>query len=182
MSGRPRLSGIPTPGKGSAIPTPGRSRASSRAASNVIPAITPDADYAYHALADAIKANDPNRHRLSGANDLATASLSPRSSSFTLPSRSVTGRPSSATSSTSTDPTQATRSPVLTRQPDVSRRSASRNGRVFEVGDNVRIESLGYEGTLRYVGEIEGKAGLWAGVELSGGFAGKGKNNGTVNQ
>ena len=63
MSGRPRLSGIPTPGKGSAIPTPGRSRASSRAASNVIPAITPDADYAYHALADAIKANDPNRHR-----------------------------------------------------------------------------------------------------------------------
>ncbi|KAK0199385.1 hypothetical protein DFS33DRAFT_1268680 [Desarmillaria ectypa] len=50
----------------------------------------------------------------------------------------------------------------------------------FEEGDKVRIESLGFEGTLRYVGGIEGKGGLWAGVELSGGFAGKGKNDGSV--
>jgi dynactin complex subunit len=49
------------------------------------------------------------------------------------------------------------------------------------VGDNVRIESLGCEGTLRYIGVIDGKSGIWAGVELSGGFSGKGKNNGTVN-
>jgi dynactin complex subunit len=34
---------------------------------------------------------------------------------------------------------------------------------------------------LRYIGEIDGKAGVWAGVELREGFAGKGKNNGTVN-
>lgn len=44
----------------------------------------------------------------------------------------------------------------------------------------MRIESLGFEGTLRFIGEIEGKGGLWAGVELSGGFAGKGKNDGSV--
>ena len=50
----------------------------------------------------------------------------------------------------------------------------------FDVGENVRIESLGFEGTLRYIGEIEGKSGLWAGVELSGGFSGKAKNDGTV--
>ncbi|KAK0184447.1 hypothetical protein F5146DRAFT_1006451 [Armillaria mellea] len=50
----------------------------------------------------------------------------------------------------------------------------------FEEGDKVRIESLGFEGTLRFIGEIEGKGGLWAGVELSGGFAGKGKNDGSV--
>jgi CAP-Gly domain-containing linker protein 1 len=49
------------------------------------------------------------------------------------------------------------------------------------VGDNVRIESLGFEGTLRFIGEIDGKPGLWAGVELSGGFSGRGKNDGTVN-
>ena len=59
-------------------------------------------------------------------------------------------------------------------------RSVSRSGRPFEVGDNVRIESLGFEGVLRYLGEIDGKPGMWAGVELSGGFAGKGKNNGSV--
>lgn len=53
-------------------------------------------------------------------------------------------------------------------------------GRSFEVGDNVRIESLGFEGTLRYLGEIDGKTGQWAGVELCGGFAGKGKNDGSV--
>jgi dynactin complex subunit len=54
--------------------------------------------------------------------------------------------------------------------------------RTFDIGDNVRIESLGYEGTLRYIGEIEGKAGVWAGVELGGGFSGMGKNNGSVNR
>jgi dynactin complex subunit len=52
---------------------------------------------------------------------------------------------------------------------------------MFDVGENVRIESLGFEGTLRFVGEIDGKQGLWAGVELSPGFAGKGKNDGSVN-
>lgn len=59
-------------------------------------------------------------------------------------------------------------------------RSSSRTGRAFDVGDNVRIESKGYEGTLRYIGEIDGKTGIFAGVELSGGFAGMGKNDGTV--
>lgn len=36
------------------------------------------------------------------------------------------------------------------------------------------------EGTLRYLGDIAGKPGHWAGVELSGGFAGRGKNDGSV--
>ena len=53
---------------------------------------------------------------------------------------------------------------------------------MFDVGDNVRIESLGFEGTLRFIGEIDGKSGQWAGVELGGGFAGKGKNDGSVNK
>ena len=66
------------------------------------------------------------------------------------------------------------------RSSDVFARSSSRAGRIFDVGDKVRIESLGFEGTLRFQGEIEGKSGLFAGVELSGGFAGKGKNDGSV--
>ncbi|KIP04841.1 hypothetical protein PHLGIDRAFT_75210 [Phlebiopsis gigantea 11061_1 CR5-6] len=58
--------------------------------------------------------------------------------------------------------------------------NALRAGQAHELGDTVRIESLGFEGTLRFLGEIEGKAGTFAGVELGGGFAGKGKNDGSV--
>ena len=48
------------------------------------------------------------------------------------------------------------------------------------VGENVRIDSQGFEGTLRYLGPVEGKEGVFAGVELSAGFAGRGKNDGSV--
>lgn len=39
---------------------------------------------------------------------------------------------------------------------------------------------MGYEGVLRFYGTTEFKEGVWAGVELEGGFKGKGKNDGTV--
>lgn len=68
------------------------------------------------------------------------------------------------------------------RASDTFGRSTSRAGsRSFDIGDTVRIESLGFEGTLRYLGGIDGKPGQWAGVELGGGFVGKGKNDGSVN-
>ncbi|KAJ6557190.1 hypothetical protein B0H10DRAFT_2121012 [Mycena sp. CBHHK59/15] len=160
----------------SAIPTPGRSRSTSSATQ---PVPVPDIEYMSRAFADAIKANDPAHHRSTRVSDFSTASLSPQSTSFSA-------RPSSVASSSSAAPRQPERAKTPTtrpasRQSDVFGRSTSRTGRSFEVGDNVRIESLGYEGTLRYLGSIDGKMGLWAGVELSGGFAGKGKNNGTVN-
>lgn len=48
-------------------------------------------------------------------------------------------------------------------------------------GDMVCIASLGnFEGIVRYIGGIEGKEGTFAGVELNPGFAGKGKNDGSV--
>lgn len=52
----------------------------------------------------------------------------------------------------------------------------------FAVGEKVRVEGMGMEGWLRFVGEIAGKPGVWAGVELSGGFAGKGKNDGCAGE
>ena len=67
------------------------------------------------------------------------------------------------------------------RQSNIHGRSGSRTGRQFEIGDDVRIESLGFEGVLRFMGPIGGKPGEWAGVELGGGFAGKGKNDGSAN-
>jgi CAP-Gly domain-containing linker protein 1 len=188
--GKPRQSGIPGPGRTSSIPTPGRSRSSS----NVYqPYAAPvDVEYMSRAFADAIKANDPTQHRPSQTNQNSSTSLSPQSISTYSQSgrRSVAGRPSSVASTSSlvssTSVRERAKTPTSTRPPS---RPPSRHSdvfgktiaRTFEIGDNVRIESLGYEGTLRYVGEIEGKLGLWAGVELSGGFSGKGKNNGTVN-
>lgn len=47
-----------------------------------------------------------------------------------------------------------------------------------QVGDRVRAAAM--EGVLRYIGEVEGKPGTWAGVELMGEYAGRGKNDGSV--
>ncbi|EIW62820.1 uncharacterized protein TRAVEDRAFT_34134 [Trametes versicolor FP-101664 SS1] len=148
------------------------------------------------AFVDAIRANDPAQHRGSRGSDLSFASsISPSTSASSFGARSLTAstiaaRPTSAASSSSAVSAGNVRTPASSsgrvsarppsRQSDVFTRSVSRAGRSFEVDDNVRIESLGFEGILRYLGEIEGKPGLWAGVELSGGFAGKGKNNGAV--
>jgi len=61
-----------------------------------------------------------------------------------------------------------------------ARSSSSAKVRTSEIGDTVRIDSLAVEGELRYLGEIAGKPGTYAGVELSGAFAGRGKNDGSV--
>ncbi|KAF8554711.1 hypothetical protein OG21DRAFT_1496815, partial [Imleria badia] len=178
--GKLRMSGIPTPGKTSGIPTPGRFRSASNV--TIQPVLDTD-DYASRAFAEAVKANDPAQHRASFTYNPSSSSSSPKSSFSALQSgrHSVTGRPSSVTSA----PPTRTKTPTArphSRQSDVVPRSVSRAGRTFEIGDSIRIESLGYEGILRYVGEIDGKPGLWAGVELGGGFAGKGKNDGSVNR
>lgn len=186
--GKPRQSGIPTPGKNSGIPTPGRSRSTSTVAQHGVS--TPDIEYMSRAFVDAIKANDPAQHRSSRTSDVSAASLSPQLPSLSSQSgrRSVAGRPSSVASSASAvsssqrnQPTERPKTPSSVRPPSRHSDIFGRSGRGFDVGDNVRIASLGYEGTLRYLGEIDGKVGLWAGVELGGGFSGKGKNNGTVN-
>ncbi|KAG9316529.1 hypothetical protein JVU11DRAFT_2579 [Chiua virens] len=138
--------------------------------------------FASRAFAEAIKANDPAQHRVSLTHNPPSSSSSPKPAFSILQSgrRSVAGRPSSVASAPPTRAKTPSARPT-SRQSDAFSRSISRADRSFEVGDNVRIESLGYEGTVKYVGEIDGKPGLWAGVELSGGFAGKGKNDGSVN-
>lgn len=186
--GNSRQSGIR--GRISNIPTPGRSRSSSTV--NQLNPTTPVDDMS-RAFADAIKANDPSLHRnIPHPGRSSTISLSPQSASYSLSSgrRSVVGRPSSASSASSANAVPPSRISEHAKTPTSTRtvsRPPSRHSDVvgkpkkaFEVGDNVRIESLGFEGTLRYLGEIDGKPGLWAGIELSGGFGGKGKNNGTV--
>ena len=192
---KPRSSGIPTPGRlSTGIPTPGRPRSVSSAGSATqSSSLTPVDDTAYisRTLADAIKANDPAQHRANTSGHNSTT-LSPSSSLYNYSNgKSISNRPSSVASSVSAVSSVNSRVsssqnlPTLvrstSRQSNVHGRSASRTGRTFEIGDDVRIESLGFEGVLRFAGPIEGKPGEWAGVELGGGFAGKGKNDGSVN-
>jgi CAP-Gly domain-containing linker protein 1 len=118
----------------------------------------------------------------SAASSAASSSGPPRMPLPKTPtsSRSTGGFSYTPRASTST----TTSSRPESRQSDVhSRRESKSNAkeRTFEQGDTVRIESLGMEGTLRFLGAIEGKPGVWAGVELAPGFAGRGKNDGTVN-
>lgn len=185
--GNLRQSGIR--GRVSSIPTPGRSRSSSTV--HQLNPTTPVDDMS-RAFADAIKANDPSLHRnIPHPGRSSTISLSPQSASYLSSGRrSVVGRPSSVSSVSSANAVPPSRISDHAKTPTSARitsRPPSRHSDVvgkpkkaFEVGDNVRIESLGFEGTLRYLGEIDGKPGHWAGIELSGGFSGKGKNNGTV--
>lgn len=169
---RPRLSAIPTPGT------------RSRSSSNVYQSKSahPQNDDISRALADAIRANDPSHHRpLPLSATASSSSLSPQTLSYSLSSgsRSVAARPSSSASTASRAKTPVSARPS-SRPPSRQSDASSRLSKSFDIGENVRIESLGFEGTLRFIGDIDGKPGLWAGVELSGGFAGKGKNNGSV--
>lgn len=183
---KPRQFSVPMQSKSTGIPTPGRLRSPS---TTHIPLSLPDNDTMNAAFADAIKANDPAAHRPIQPHNTGPASYSHHPQSGR---RSVVGRPPSVASSSSAAasiPFRAIppRSKTPTTRP-ASRQSAAfdkgpaRPDRSFDVGDNVRIESLGFEGTLRFIGEIDGKSGQWAGVELGGGFAGKGKNDGSVNK
>lgn len=59
-------------------------------------------------------------------------------------------------------------------------RGPAANG--IEVGDAVKFEvsSEHMEGIIRFLGEVEGKDGQWAGVELDSEWHGRGKNDGSV--
>jgi hypothetical protein len=48
-----------------------------------------------------------------------------------------------------------------------------------QIGDRVFVAVIKQHGHLRYLGEIQGKPGAWAGIELEN--IGGGKNDGSVN-
>lgn len=56
------------------------------------------------------------------------------------------------------------------------------SARGLEVGDAVKFEvgGLAMEGTIRYMGGVDGKDGEWGGVELDAEWEGRGKNDGSV--
>lgn len=54
--------------------------------------------------------------------------------------------------------------------------------RALVVGDGVTLDVTGtkMEGVMRFLGSVEGKDGIWAGIELDDEFHGRGKNDGSV--
>ncbi|GAA6022674.1 hypothetical protein JCM11491_000560 [Sporobolomyces phaffii] len=60
--------------------------------------------------------------------------------------------------------------------------TATATATAFQVGDPVSFEVQGdkMDGVVRFIGQVDGKAGEWGGVELSDEFAGRGKNDGSV--
>ena len=166
--GKFRTSGIPAPGKSG---IPGRSRS----ASNPQLAQPNDAEHMSRALSDAIKANDPAQHRLPQTGSRPSSPHSVKSARHSV-AEGHSGNQLSGRTKTPAISQSTSRSP--SRQSDVQSGSVNRQ---LNVGDSVRVDSLALEGVLRYMGEIEGKNGIWAGVELISQFAGRGKNNGSVN-
>jgi hypothetical protein len=57
--------------------------------------------------------------------------------------------------------------------------SRGADGEDLDVGDMVDVPGNMY-GIVRFIGSVQGKKGLFAGVELSNEFASRGKNNGDV--
>ncbi|KZT43537.1 hypothetical protein SISSUDRAFT_1124675 [Sistotremastrum suecicum HHB10207 ss-3] len=201
--GKPSSSGIPTPGRY-------RASSSASKPDQPTSNVDSDSDIS-RALSEAIQKNDPANHRISDVSFMSAVSstttssnsLSPQVSKFPATGRrsvAASSRPISAASSSSgissaprTPSGTRVKTPVtVTKPPRPSTRPASRQsdfrsssrlGQIWspEVGATARVESLGMEGVVRYLGEIDGKPGVWAGVELSGGFTGMGKNDGSVN-
>lgn len=118
-----------------------------------------------------------------------TPGLRPKTpSSLATPTSRPTSRPSlvgrPSLSSSTTTPRRPSMAASTSTTP-AYRRPESRAGTYDPkwapaVGDRVRLPQHGYEGTLRYLGETHNREGTWAGVELEGGFRGKGRNDGSV--
>lgn len=70
-------------------------------------------------------------------------------------------------------------SPTMGRMPPFTP-ARPRNGDELEVGDTVDVPGNMY-GMVRFLGNVEGKSGTFAGVELGEEYATRGKNNGDVN-
>ncbi|KAL7420492.1 hypothetical protein Q5752_004442 [Cryptotrichosporon argae] len=200
-----RLPTLTTPGRAttSGIPTPAQRRPRSSLANSHTATNAAEMDEALHQV---LRTRPPSSLARDDGDVVpaflgVTMSATPRTPGMrpktplglgqpTTPSarpRSSLARPSLGSSTmtprrTSMASTSASSTTPYARRPE-SRASAAHAHEarwVPVVGERVRVGSLGMEGTLRYIGTVDFRDGVWAGVELEGGFAGKGKNDGTV--
>lgn len=63
--------------------------------------------------------------------------------------------------------------------PGAGTRSVNGSTAGLDVGDEVDVPG-GMHGTVKFIGNVKGKNGVFAGVELSSEYAQRGKNDGDV--
>ncbi|CEQ41011.1 SPOSA6832_02692, partial [Sporobolomyces salmonicolor] len=191
----PRTSLLPQPG--SALPTPTARRKSAISMTQRPPSALSSSQF--DSLRQAIAHNDPHAYDSPPSGEVGIALAGDTAATDSAERRKLvlpgvrTGSAASIRSSTSSNP-QTPRTPtVRSRTPNGFGSSTNRfagplplsradDEPKFDVGDEVTLEIAGekMEGVVRFIGEVEGKAGTWGGVELDGAFAGRGKNDGSV--
>jgi hypothetical protein len=115
-----------------------------------------------------------NGHRVNGLGK----SLNRKSSLGALNSYSLASVPDASKGyGLSTVLDENLQAPTKTMSPFTPSRGA--DGEDLDVGDMVDVPGNMY-GIVRFLGSVQGKKGLFAGVELSDEFASRGKNNGDV--
>ena len=173
MSGRPSLGGprkslggIPTPRKVSGPASSAQTRAALQASTN-------EAQSAYAQLVEG-----KDTFKVPAAKGQASvASLGLRSQTPVSDPRSAASTPSKGSKTPVGYATPAKKQwsgPLPIQQVSLPSLAAP----LLEIGDSVT--AMQYEGTLRYLGPVGDKPGDFGGIELSGEWVGKGKNNGSV--
>ncbi|RHZ87456.1 hypothetical protein Glove_34g89 [Diversispora epigaea] len=188
MSRLPKHSQVPTSG----LPAPQGKRRSSSAAQKVIltpeqEALLQEALVKYHPdMATPTTSNtqtytSPPRKSGMAFSRMVKPSLKPTMESPTT--NTSDGRITSPNSNPSSPPSHSSNSsPNLQRLSQIISpplRAASPSLSRFSVGERVSVNSLNITGTLKFLGLIDIKPGIWAGVEVD--IPGTGKNNGDIN-
>ncbi|KAL8706712.1 MAG: hypothetical protein Q9201_000237 [Fulgogasparrea decipioides] len=104
---------------------------------------------------------------------LAQPQTGPASGSFDgSPRPALKHTQTTGSSPLSSSPKRPAMAPIATNHKGIS-------GDDLEVGDTVDVPG-GMHGTIKFIGEVKGKKGIFAGVELSREWAARGKNDGDV--
>ncbi|GAA6064507.1 hypothetical protein JCM10212_004868 [Sporobolomyces blumeae] len=140
-----------------------------------------------HSLRQAVAAHDPTDYAAQDQVGIAVAGDGDRPDSVerrkaVLPGVRTSLRSSTPSRAGPATPGAATRPKTPNGFGSSTSRFPVKDEATFGVGDEVSFEVGGeaMEGTVRFIGEVSGKAGSWGGVELSPAFAGRGKNDGSV--
>lgn len=102
---------------------------------------------------------------------------------FKVPTLSASRKSSSTSLRPISRPKTPTALSSSSRRPPVSTVNANQGaGASQELAEGDKVEALGFEGILRYLGAIGNKEGIFGGIELTGSSRGRGKNNGSVGE
>ena len=168
--GSTNLAGAQTTGPASSqLRKPGqRKQSMSKPSRPALPSLSempplPVTPHSYAAAPTSIQNSPSMRQPLNKANQLRAPATQPQARALSPPS----------VGSTKLSPI-----PQRLQAPTADQRPASPSLLLFSVGDRVTVESMNISGTLRFLGPISIKPGVWAGIEMD--IQGTGKNDGSI--